>query len=169
MRRGEKWILGGTAVLVLGLMVRNYIGIHGTSSQDKSIPFYSTASDELVRAGAKLYKAHNCKKCHSLWTVKNVMTTVPAPALDGIGSLRSEEWLYDYFSAKDPQQLLKGRLKAEWSMPSYAHLPEDERRTLAAYMASLKVEDWFLDDLKKLEYKKLTGKEWPEADGGDQQ
>ena len=65
--------------------------------------------------------------------------------------------------------MLKGRLKREWSMPSYAHLTESERRTLAAYMASLQVEDWYLDELKKLEYKKLTGDEWPGPNDGDRQ
>ena len=42
-------------------------------------------------------------------------------------------------------------------MPSYAHLPEQERRLLAQYMASLKVEDWYLEATKKAEYEKLTG------------
>lgn len=164
MRNGEKWILGIMGTVVIVLMVRNYIGISETTSQDKSIPFYSTASKELSQAGGALYKSLNCKKCHSLWTVKNIMATVPAPVLDGIGSLRSEEWLFQYFSAKNPQNMLEGRLKPEWSMPSYAHLPEQDRRTLAAYMASHKVEDWYLEDLKKLEYKKLTGNEWPGND-----
>lgn len=168
MRTGEKLILGGIGVLMLGLMVRNYIGFSEAPDQEKSIPFYSTASEELTIAGDAIYKAQNCKKCHSLWTIKNIMATVPAPILDGIGSLRSEEWLFDYLSSEDPQQILKGRLKKEWSMPSYAHLPQDERETLAAYMASLKVEDWYLEDLKKLEYKKLTGNEWTDSDDQNQ-
>lgn len=42
-------------------------------------------------------------------------------------------------------------------MPSYAHLPEQERRQLASYMASLKVKDWYLHETKKAEYEKLTG------------
>ncbi|MBL1432238.1 MAG: cytochrome c [Gammaproteobacteria bacterium] len=169
MRRGEKLILGGMAVLIVGLMVKNYIAFSSTPSHEKSIPFYSTASKELTIAGDAIYKAQNCKKCHSLWTIKNIMATVPAPMLDGIGSLRSEKWLLDYFSAGDPQKILKGRLKAEWSMPSYSHLPQQDRETLAAYMASLKVEDWYLEDLKKLEYKKLTGNEWPAEDAKDKQ
>lgn len=168
MRTGEKLILGGMAILLAGLMVRNYIGFSETPDQEKSIPFYSTASKELTIAGDAIYKAQNCKKCHSLWTIKNLMATVPAPVLDGIGSLRSEEWLLAYFSSEDPQKILKGRLKEEWSMPSYAHLPQEDRETLAAYMASLKVEDWYLEDLKKLEYKKLTGNEWPGPDAEDQ-
>lgn len=46
-------------------------------------------------------------------------------------------------------------------MPSYAHLPEQDRKVLAAYMASLKVKDWYLEETKKAEYEKLTGKDYP--------
>ena len=45
-------------------------------------------------------------------------------------------------------------------MPSYAQLPEKERRLLAAYMASLKVQDWYLQETRKAEYEKLTGKDY---------
>jgi hypothetical protein len=45
-------------------------------------------------------------------------------------------------------------------MPSYAHLHENERRLLAQYLASLKVKDWYLEDTKKAEYEKLTGKDY---------
>lgn len=87
------------------------------------------------------------------------MRSVPAPALDGIGSLHDEQWFFDYFSADDPQQIQPSRLKAEYQMPSYAHLPEHERRTLAAYMASLKVKDWYLDEAREARCRKLTGEE----------
>jgi len=52
------------------------------------------------------------------------------------------------------------RLKLEYRMPSYAQLPENERRLLASYMASLKVQDWYLEETRKAEYVKLTGKEY---------
>lgn len=83
---------------------------------------------------------------------------VPAPVLDGIGSLRDEQWFYAYFSAENPQAILSTRLKKMYQMPSYAHLPEDERKILASYMASLKVQDWYLEETKKAEFEKLTGK-----------
>ena len=86
--------------------------------------------------------------------------SVPAPMLDGLGSLRSEEWFYQYFSAANPQAILPSRLKLEFRMPSYAKLPENERRLLASYMASLKVKDWYLEETRKAEYVKLTGKEY---------
>jgi hypothetical protein len=45
-------------------------------------------------------------------------------------------------------------------MPSYAQLSDNERHLLASYMASLKVKDWYLEETRKAEYEKLTGKEY---------
>ena len=79
--------------------------------------------------------------------------------LDGIGTLHDEEWFYRYFSAENPQAIIPSRLKPQYSMPSYAQLPEQDRRMLAKYMASLKVKDWYLDRLKKAEHHALTGED----------
>jgi hypothetical protein len=51
-------------------------------------------------------------------------------------------------------------LKKEYQMPSYAALPETDRKLLAQYLSSLKVKDWYLDQTKKAEYEKLTGVEY---------
>lgn len=85
------------------------------------------------------------------------MQAVPAPALDGIGSLRDEKWLFDYLSAVNPQSILPSRLKQEYRMPSYADLPENDRRTLARFLGALKVKDWYLDETRAAECRKLTG------------
>lgn len=141
-------------------MGRNLWLLNTTKEVDKGIPYYSTASDTLERAAMDVYRQQNCKSCHSLWTVRDLMRAVPAPILDGIGSLRSEDWLYQYFSAHNPQEILKSRLKKEYQMPSYAHLPEKDRRLLARYMSSLKVQDWYLEETRKAEHEKLTGEEY---------
>jgi L-cysteine S-thiosulfotransferase len=118
MKRGEAVILATMGVVVAGLMARNFISLHSASGPDPGIPFYSTAGPELTREAGDLYRSNNCRHCHSLWTVKSAFESVPAPALDGIGSLRSEEWLYQYFSTPDPQGVLPSRLKREYRMPS---------------------------------------------------
>lgn len=159
MRKGEKWILGAIALIVAGMMGWNAFKQQGLTSQDTEIPYYSTASQKLRQAGSDLYRRYQCKRCHSLWTVRDIMQRVPAPPLDGIGSLRSEEWLLGYLSAEDPQSVLPSRLKEEFQMPSYAHVPEGERETLAAYLASLKVEDWYLEETRRRECLRLTGEE----------
>ena len=163
MKRGEVLILATIGVVVAGIMARNVISLQSMRQQDRGIPFYTTANSSLARQAGDLYRGNNCRQCHSLWTVKSAFESVPAPALDGIGSLRSEEWFYQYFSAADPQSILPSRLKAEYRMPSFASLTDDERRTLARYMASLKVKDWYLDSTRAAEYEKLTGKAYPAA------
>jgi len=144
-------------VVVLVLMVVNYVRQQDTDEHAKDIPFYSTADPKLAQEGGMLYKRLGCKKCHTLWTVKDIMQTVPAPAMDGMGSLRDEDWLFKYFSSKNPQTILPSRLKKEYQMPSYADLSIEDRQLLSAYISSLKVEDWYLEETKKSECKKLTG------------
>ncbi len=163
MKRGEAVILAMIGVVVVGLTARNIISLRSQKQPDPGIPFYTTADPALARRAGDLYRENNCRQCHSLWTVKSVFESVPAPALDGIGSLHSEEWFYRYFSAPDPQDMVPSRLKAEYRMPSLASLPEDERRTLAQYMASLKVKDWYLESTRAAEYEKLTGKEYSQS------
>lgn len=130
------------------------------TEKDPGIPFYSTASEELASKASVLYRKYNCRDCHSLWGVRNIMQAVPAPSLDGMGSLRDEEWLYNYFSAKDPQSIIPSRLKPRFRMPSYADIPDADRKMLASYISSLKVQDWYLEESKKSAYEKLTGKEY---------
>jgi len=153
MKRGEKAILAGIVVLVVGVSTFNL----ATRQPDRGIPYHTTASKEVQVAATEIYRRNSCKDCHSLWTERDMLQSVPSPKLDGIGSLRDEQWFYDYFSAQDPQKILPSRLKKKYRMPSYAHLPEQERRILAQYMASLKVDDWYLEETRKSEYEKLTG------------
>ena len=159
MKAGEKNILIGIVVFMAVVMAYRTFVI-SRDGGDKGIPFYSTASKELQNEALLLMKKLKCRDCHTLWTQRNIMKTVPSPPLDGIGSLRDEDWFFNYFSAKDPQAILPSRLKPEFRMPSYVALQEDQRRLLAKYMGSLKVEDWYLEDTKKKEYEKLTGKKY---------
>lgn len=160
MKAGEKWTLIIMAVLVVGMMSYRAAHVYFLDEPDPGIPFYSTASNEVRHRAGELYNKLKCSECHSLWTVRNMMESIPAPALDGIGSLHDEQWFYEYFSAESPQAILPSRLKPEYRMPSYSYLADEERRLLASYMASLKVEDWYLEETKKSEYEKLTGKKY---------
>ncbi len=159
MRKGE--------VLIVGIMVLSVAGMvwlkgKKTAIDDENldVPFYSTASNELKERVAKIIHEQKCQSCHSMWGVRDLTQAVPAPALDGMGMFRDEEWLYNYFSAENPQDLLKSRLKPQYRMPSLATLSDQERRDLAKYIASLKVKDWYFEDAKKARYEKLTGKEY---------
>lgn len=159
MRKGEIGIFAVMgAVIIIGAAVKVYNT--STGEEDKGIPYYTTASEDLTKTAKLLFDKYKCYDCHSLWTKKNIMQSVPAPPLDGIGSLKSEKWFFEYFSAEDPQSIVPTRLKKEYQMPSLAHAPVEDRETLAKFLASLKVEDWYLDDTKKRVYEKLTGKEY---------
>jgi len=159
MKKGEKVFFIAIGLLAIVLLV--WRGGQVSEQQDvpdQGIPFYSDAPKAQQDIGAKLVRKFNCRECHTLWFVRDMTQSVPAPALDGMGSLRDESWLYDYFSAQDPQSIVPSRLKAKYRMPSYAHASEEERRQLAAYISSLKVEDWYLEETRKAAYEKLTGK-----------
>ncbi len=159
MKRGERFVWG-----LIGILLAVALGRLLLQRQDVrqgEIPFYSTAPHNVAQAASDLFRKYHCQDCHSLWAVRDMLQNVPAPMLDGIGSLHSEAWLYDYLSAPVPQDLLPSRLKLEYRMPSYAGLPEGERRLMAQYLASLKVKDWYFEDTKKAEYEILTGKDYP--------
>lgn len=157
MKKGEKRILIGIVAVIVMMSSLRYYQV-ATTDEDPGIPFYSTASVEESQEALLLIRREGCRDCHTLWTMRDVMQSVPAPALDGIGSLRSEEWLHKYLSVNTPQEILPSRLKAEFRMPSYAHLSADERKKLASYLSSLRVEDWYYEETKKRSYEKLTGK-----------
>ncbi len=157
MKRGERVVLALIGLALVAGVVHSLLHVDG--KHDRDIPFYSTATHNEASAAMDIYRSSGCKSCHSLWTLQDAMQFVPAPMLDGIGSLRTEDWLYAYLSSPDPQAILPSRLKKQYQMPSYATLPESQRRLLAKYMSSLKVKDWYLEQTRKAEYEKLTGLE----------
>lgn len=159
MNGGEKFIAAVVGVLLVFGVVRSLT--HVEEAHENEIPFYTTASPEVASKATDLYREYTCRSCHSLWSLKDAMQSVPAPMLDGIGSLRTEAWLYDYLSAPNPQLILPSRLKKKYQMPSFAKMPEADRKLFASYLASLKVKDWYLEDTKKLEQEKLTGVDAP--------
>ncbi|MDH3325226.1 MAG: cytochrome c [Gammaproteobacteria bacterium] len=160
MRKGEKGIF---VVMAISIVVLIGVKIYQNSKnegEDPGIPFYSTANKEVKDGAAKVMHFVECKKCHSIWGMKDFSQSVPAPSLDGMGMFRTEEWLYDYFSSENPQEMLTSRLKPEYRMPSLTHLTDDERKVLAKYIFSLKVEDWYLEETKQARYEKLTGNKY---------
>ncbi|HFE37627.1 MAG TPA: cytochrome c [Gammaproteobacteria bacterium] len=162
MRKGEKIIVAAMLASVVVLVIVKVKKVSEDEGEDPGIPFYSTSSPEVEKLAAKSMHLFDCKKCHSIWGMKAFTQSVPAPSLDGMGMFRTEEWLYNYFSAENPQKILPSRLKKEYRMPSLSSATEQERRALAKYIAGLKVEDWYFEEAKKARYEKLTGKEYKE-------
>ena len=162
MRKGEKGIYIAMAIIVGAAMVKRMVENENVNmARDREIPFYTTFSKEDNEKALNLIRDNHCKDCHSLWGgAATMMQSVPAPRLDGIGSIRSEQWFYNYLSAADPQSILPSRMKPEFRMPSYSKLPDAERQEIARYLSSLKVKNWYLMETRKAEYEKLTGKEY---------
>ncbi len=160
MKKGEKLIFALIGLIAVVSVVYQGWQVANVTEEDPGIPYYSTASNELSDKAGKLIRKHSCRECHKIFFLNDLTQNVPSPSLDGIGSLRTEEWLYNYFSAENPQEIVPSRLKQRFQMPSLAHLSEEDRRVLAAYMASLKVEDWYLEETRKAAYEKRTGKEY---------
>jgi cbb3-type cytochrome oxidase cytochrome c subunit len=158
MRRGEKAVLFLIAFVLLASMVWSSTRV--VEKHDRDIPFYSEATADVARKAMDIYHENGCKSCHSLWTLQDMTQSVPAPMLDGIGSLRTEDWLRVYLTSSNPQAILPSRLKKQYQMPSYASMPDADRKILVQYLASLKVKDWYLAETKKAEYQKLTGMEY---------
>ncbi len=163
MQKGELATISAIVVIAAVLLGIRTWEVLKPKEPDPGIPFFSTADPDLKQKAGKLIDNLQCKDCHALWgrSLMEMTMNVPAPRLDGIGSLRSKEWFYKYFSAKNPQEILPSRLKKEFRMPSYAHLPEEDRQVLADYMSSLKVEKWYLQATRTAEYEVLTGKSYP--------
>jgi len=155
VKKGELAVLAAIGLLVGAGVLR--AAVQRPQAQDREIPYFTTATPQLSTRAGDLIRAGGCRECHSLWTTRDPLQAVPAPMLDGMGALRSETWLFDYFSSANPQAILPSRLKREYQHPSYATLPETDRRTLAQYLASLQVKDWYLDQTRRLEHDKLTG------------
>jgi cytochrome c553 len=160
MKKGEKWFLIGSGIFVVAFMSIKTFMINQEKEADPGIPFYTTSSPEYAKKASILYRKYNCRDCHSLWGIRNIMQAVPAPSLDGMGEFRDEKWLYAYLSAENPQAIIPSRLKRRYQMPSFSSIPEEDRVMLAKYIASLKVEDWYLEEARKSRYEKLTGKDY---------
>jgi hypothetical protein len=160
VKRGEAAVLAAVGLVIAAGVLRTVL--RPVTARDGEIPFYSTAPAALATAGGDLIRKYDCRSCHSLWSTRDLTQAVPAPMLDGIGTLRSESWLYDYLSSPQPQSILPSRLKLQYRMPSFAGAPETDRRQLAAYLASLQVKDWYLEQTRRLEQDKLTGSDTAE-------
>lgn len=161
MRKGEKGILIGIGVFAIVAMTGKAILMQRQKDPHAGeVPFYSDAPKALATKAATLVRKYDCRSCHVYWGKRDIMRAVPAPSLDGMGSLKSREWLMAYLSATNPQEIVPTRLKKEFQMPSYADMPEEDRTVLVDYLSSMKVKDWYLPETKKREYEKLTGKKF---------
>jgi cbb3-type cytochrome oxidase cytochrome c subunit len=126
LRAGEWVVLGGSGVIAA------FAALVGVLIYLKPPPVeYSYAETAAARDGEAIYRREGCNSCHRLFG--NGATY--GPALDGVGSRRSADWLRDYL--QNPKPGVSGR-PYRVSMPSYGRLQSGELSALVAYLQGLR-------------------------------
>lgn len=89
LRAGEWLVLGGAALIAA------FAAVVGTIIYVKPPPVqYRYFESPRTQAGEALYRRSGCGACHRILGNGAAI----GPALDGIGSRRSREWLLDFLS-----------------------------------------------------------------------
>jgi len=130
VRKGEKVIWGGAAMIAAVALYMGYVVYH---APPEVMPTYQVESPAAAR-GELVYRKNNCSVCHTIW---NLGGSKGGP-LDGVGSRRDPDWLIRYLAAENPQVILPSTQKRIYQMPSFAGLSEGDRADLVAYLSSLK-------------------------------
>jgi cbb3-type cytochrome oxidase cytochrome c subunit len=125
LRAGEWVVVAGTMLIVA------FAGLVGTLIWLKPPPArYGYVSSAAAEQGEVIYRREACRDCHKVFD----NGSSSGPALDGVGSRRSPDWLHAYLI--DPQPGVgEGRYRV--SMPSYRGLKAEERVALVAYLSAL--------------------------------
>lgn len=95
-----------------------------------------TPREDAVKAGAALYARYGCAVCHGPegrgdGPVGRSLNPKPRDFRDPEAFKRGRSL------GAISETILKGVMDRGVGMPGYPHIPEDERRTIAAYVASL--------------------------------
>ena len=108
-------------------------GYRQFTATERPVPKHFYEWDETGLQGHLLYRAKGCKNCHRSMGTGEVGV---APVLDGVGTRRTAEWLYDYLT--DPGALVPGTAHYGNLGPDFRKLNDDERTKLTAYLAGLR-------------------------------
>ncbi|MDH4228696.1 MAG: cytochrome c [Nitrospirota bacterium] len=130
MKKGENVVWGVAGLITLAAVGMGYVAYN---APPQVMPTYQLDSPAAAR-GEMVYREQGCSSCHKIWDLGSSR----GGPLDGIGSRRDAEWLSRYLGAENPQILLPSTRKRIYQMPSFAHVPEDRRADLVAYLSSLK-------------------------------
>jgi len=114
LRAGEWLVLGGS------VLIAAFAAVVGAIIYVKPPPVqYRYFESPRTQAGEALYRTRGCGSCHRILGNGAAI----GPALDGVGSRRSGEWLLDFLSRAH-----KG----------FGPLPPAECAALAAYLEALR-------------------------------
>lgn len=125
LRAGE-WVVFASTVLIVAFAV-----LVGTLIWLKPPPArYGYAGSAAAEQGEAIYRREGCRNCHKVFG----NGSSSGPALDGVGSRRSPDWLQAYLANPRPGV---GEGAYRVTMPSYAGLKPAERDALVAHLSAL--------------------------------
>ncbi len=140
LKTGEKVLFGIVGVFVV-LAVIAYIILESVRmSSDKPMFETKTSYDfsEQGSIGSALFRESRCTSCHR--ALRN--GTNMGLSLDGVGSLRTYDWLYNFL--KNPEQTYGSTTLDHGEAPKeaayVARMPDDQLQAIARFISELKAE-----------------------------
>lgn len=140
LKTGEKVLFGIAGVFIVLAVIAYIILEMYRLSSDTPIFETKTSFDfsEQGAVGSALFRESRCTSCHR--ALRN--GTNMGLSLDGVGSLRTTEWLYNFL--KDPEQTYGAPTIDHGAAPKEAayvsKLPDEDLRAIAQFISELKAE-----------------------------
>jgi len=140
LKTGEKVLFGIAGVFILLAVVAYILLEMYRLSSDKPIFETKTSFDfsEKGAIGSALFRESRCTSCHR--ALRN--GTNMGLSLDGVGSLRTVDWLYNFL--KNPEETYGSPTIDHGPSPKeaayVAKLPDENLRAMAQFISELKAE-----------------------------
>lgn len=140
LKTGEKVLFGIAGVFIVLAVIAYIILEMYRLSSDTPIFETKTSFDfsEQGAVGSALFRESRCTSCHR--ALRN--GTNMGLSLDGVGSLRTPEWLYNFL--KDPEQTYGAPTIDHGAAPKEAayvsKLADEDLRAIAQFISELKAE-----------------------------
>jgi cytochrome c553 len=140
VKTGEKVLFGVVGVFIL-LAVIAYVILESVRLTSDTPMFENKTSfdfSEQGSIGSALFRESRCTSCHR--ALRN--GTNMGLSLDGVGSERSYDWLYNFL--KNPEQTYGASTLDHGAAPKEAayvsRLPDDQLKAIAQFISELKAE-----------------------------
>ncbi len=108
-------------------------GVQFLTEDEPSVPKHYYEWDETGLQGQMIYREKGCNSCHRALGTGEIGYS---PVLDGIGTRRSKEWLFQYLT--DPGALVIGTAHYGNLGPDFRQLNDGERERLTAFLSGLR-------------------------------
>lgn len=140
LKTGEKVLFGIVGVFILLAMIA-YIVLESVRLNSDKPMFQVKTNYEFSKQGSigsALFRQSGCTACHR--ALRN--GTNMGLSLDGVGSVRSYEWIYNFL--KNPEQTYGAPTIDHGAPPKEAanvsHLPDENLKAIAMFISELKAD-----------------------------